>query len=121
MEALKACPDAGSIRRTLEGLPSKLDNMYELTLERIASQPEPIAAIAKLALMWVSRAHRRLTVQQLLEAVATSYKPGSFIAAKFKEEDMTTWEIVSSATGGLIIAEEDGTVRLIRERAPPWP
>ena len=120
MEALKACPDAGSIRKTLAALPSKLDDMYELTLKRIDSQPDAIAAVARLALMWVSRAHRRLTVRQLLEAVATTYDPGSFVAGEFDTANMTTWEILSSATGGLLVAETDETVRLIRESSPSW-
>jgi len=108
MEALKACPTVGNLRKTLDSLPSKLEDMYELTLQRINAQPEAIVAMARLALMWVSRARRRLTVQELLEAVATSYEPGSFVAGEFKEEDMPTWEILSSATGGLLISQLTG-------------
>jgi len=105
MEALKACPSAGALRKTLDSLPSRLEDMYELTLKRINAQLEPIAAMARLALMWVSRVHRRLTVRQLLEAVATFYEPGSFISGEFREEDIPTWEILSSATGGLLVTQ----------------
>jgi len=120
MEALKACPDVGSLRETVNTLPSGLGEMYNLTLARIDSQPKSIAAMARVALLWVSRARRRLKVKELLEAVATSYTPGTFITGEFRENKMPTWEILSSATGGLMVTDDHGEARLIREYPCNW-
>ena len=89
--------------------------MYELTMKRIEAQSEEDAHIGKLALMWVSRAKERLTTRQLQEAVATPYNPGSFEAGEFQEEDITKLDLILSAAGGLLVVEENGEVRLVRE------
>jgi len=89
--------------------------MYKLTLERIEAQSAEDARIGKLALMWISRAKRRLTPRQLQEAVATAYDIGSFEPGTFSEEDMPKMDLILSATGGLLVVEDDGKVRLVRE------
>ena len=115
MEALKGCRTVGLLKKTLGSLPSGLDGMYKLTLERIEAQSAEDARIGKLALMWVSRAKRRFTVRQLREAVATTYDVGSFEAGTFSEEDMPRMDLILSATGGLLMVEDNGEVRLVRE------
>ena len=115
MEALKACRTVGLLRRTLGSLASGLDGMYKQTLERINAQSDEEARIGKLALMWVSRAKRRLTARQLREAIATTYDVGRFEAGTFKEEDMPELDLILSVTGGLLVVEDNGEVRLVRE------
>jgi len=88
MEALKACPDPGSLRDAIDTLPTELGDMYELRLARINSRPGAIATMARLALVWVSRARRRLKVRELFETVATSYTPGWYVPGKFREDRM---------------------------------
>ena len=46
-------------------LPPKLDVLYEETMNRINSQEEERAALAKLSLTWVVYAFRPLTLQDL--------------------------------------------------------
>jgi len=115
MEALKTCRNLGSLKRTLETLPSGLNEMYKLTLERINAQPEEDARLGNLALMWVCHAYRRLTVRQLQEALATSYTPGSFQLGRYVEENLTKWELIAAASGGLLTVDDIGEVRLIRK------
>ena len=89
--------------------------MYKLMLARINAQSEEDSQLANLALMWVSRAKRRLTGRQLQEAVATVYVPGSFQVGQFMEEDITKLELILSATGGLLVIDKNGEVRLVRK------
>lgn len=117
MERLKGCLSVAAIERTLDTFPSTLDETYEHTFERIQQQAQDKADVGTLALLWVLRAHRRLTIRQLQEAVATCYRDrlGRFVVGEFKEAAIVQWNDIVYAAGGLLVSDEEQEVRFIRK------
>lgn len=74
-------------------------------MQRINKLPGRKARLAKLALLWVSRARRPLRVDELQEALATQYEDGSFEVGKYDEEAIVPVDVVLSICCGLLVVE----------------
>ncbi|KAJ7249820.1 ankyrin repeat-containing domain protein [Mycena rebaudengoi] len=76
-------------------------------LDRIEAQSKEDKAIAQLALTWVATAKCPLSVAELLEAIAI--EPDT----KSLDREGVVEMVVLSVCAGLVIVDQDGTVRLI--------
>ena len=106
LEALKGCTNLNSLRRTADTLPSDLNKMYECTMRRIEAQSPEKARLAKLALMWVSRALRPFRADELQDALATHYEEGTFQIGTFDRADITPATLIASVCCGLMVLEQ---------------
>jgi hypothetical protein len=99
------------IRAELVQLPTKLDESYRMTLERIKSQPVPVSSLAQRILSWVTFAFHPLTIGVLQTAMAIDSNDKEFDQDKVAQEST----LVSICAG--LIAVEPGTqhVYLFRE------
>ncbi|KAJ7273921.1 ankyrin repeat-containing domain protein [Mycena rebaudengoi] len=97
-----------AVRDTLKNLPEDLEQTYTEAMDRIESQNKEDKRIALLALTWVANAKRPLSVTELLEAIAI--EPGT---KSLDREGVVEMGTVLSVCAGLIIVDQDGTVRLI--------
>ena len=70
MELLKEPCTPKRIRRALEKLPERLGDAYDNIMDRIHRQEGDKKTIALTALMWITHAKRRLTVDELVHAIA---------------------------------------------------
>ena len=115
--ALKDHRTMSEIESTVETLPSGIDAMYIKTLERINNQTPEIAAIALMAILWVTHAKQPLHIRELEEALATSYQVGSLSIGAYYLEAIIDRDLILAICAGLLVLENSGEVRLIRESA----
>ncbi|KAJ7247021.1 ankyrin repeat domain-containing protein [Mycena rebaudengoi] len=97
-----------AIRIALKNLPEDLEHTYNEAMDRIESQSKEDKAIAHLVLTWVANAKRPLSVAELLEAIAIEPDTKSL-----DREGVVEMVVVLSVCAGLVIVDQDGTVRLI--------
>ncbi|KAJ7249840.1 ankyrin repeat-containing domain protein [Mycena rebaudengoi] len=97
-----------AIRLVLQNLPEDLEHTYNEAMDRIEAQSKEDKAIAQLALTWVANAKRPLSVAELLEAIAIEPNTKSL-----DREGVVEMVVVLSVCAGLVIVDQDGTVRLI--------
>ncbi|KAJ7249822.1 ankyrin repeat domain-containing protein [Mycena rebaudengoi] len=97
-----------AIRIALQNLPEDLEHTYNEAMDRIEAQSKEDKAIAHLALIWVANAKRPLSVAELLEAIAIEPDTKSL-----DWEGVMEMVVVLSVCAGLVIVDQDGTVRLI--------
>jgi len=116
VEALKECSNLASLKATVRTLPSGPNGMYDRTMHRIEGQGKDKALTAKHALLWVARSCRPLSIEELLDALATQYHQGSFEFASYDPEAKTPKDVLMSLCCGLLVVGQSG-VRFIRELA----
>ena len=111
IDSLRHCTSIKKLRTTVESLPSRLDDLYERTWERIKAQTEDEVSLATRAIIWLTYAYQPLSVTELQHAVAVSDEGESF-----DEDDITSEELIVSVCCGLIVVDQQsGIVRLVRE------
>jgi len=93
------------MRLALDTFPSGVELMYEETLKRIDNQSEEESKIARLALLWVARAARPLSLTELQQAVATVYIPGSFEIGEYDSEGVPEEDMILSVCCGLLVVD----------------
>jgi hypothetical protein len=99
------------VRAALEKLPEKLGGAYDGIMERINRQEDDEKTIAITALTWITYAKERLTVHELLHAVALGLEPDS---TDIQNDDLIHVELLLSSCAGLVILNhEDGIIRLV--------
>lgn len=104
----------------LEKMPSGMDEMYCLTLERINEQPDELASLAHRFFVWLLYHHKdsKLRVEDIQHALAVSVDTHAY-----DERAVTPVDVILSACHGLVIAAkqpgfgEDGTMefRFVRK------
>ncbi|KAF5328527.1 hypothetical protein D9611_014368 [Ephemerocybe angulata] len=80
MDSLRSSRSINSLFKCLEKLPSKLYDMYHLTMERIEAQSDEDASIAKRVFIWLaySKNPHPMTVADLQDALTFSYSNLSY-------------------------------------------
>jgi hypothetical protein len=110
MDALVQKHNVTEVREALENLPRDVDETYNEAMERIERQNEADRALAKRVLSWVTHAYRPLTVCELQYALAVVH---GTIALDL--DNITDEEILTSICAGLLVVDEEQTIRLVRE------
>ncbi|TFK23447.1 hypothetical protein FA15DRAFT_745227, partial [Coprinopsis marcescibilis] len=111
IESLQRTTTLKNLRKSLELLPSGVEDSYRSTWQRILSQSEEEAEQAKLAISWLTYAKRTLTITELVNALAVSQEDEAF-----DEDDILDPDLLLSVCCGLITVEEQSShVRLVRE------
>ncbi|KAH6896156.1 ankyrin repeat-containing domain protein [Coprinopsis sp. MPI-PUGE-AT-0042] len=115
VEMVRRCTTLKSVMKQLDSMPSKLEEMYALTIERIEKQSEDpeLTDLAKRALLWVIYSEEPLTLQELQFAVACTPDNESFDGTALVSEDV----LLSSCAGLLSVEGKRNTVRLIHYTA----
>jgi hypothetical protein len=112
MESLKDKINPKIIKNALSKLSKgseALDIAYQDAIQRIDDQPEGHRDVAKEVISWIVHAKRRLTTEELREALAI--EPGSKI---LDEENFTEIEdMVNSCAGLVTIDDESHIIRLV--------
>ena len=108
VDSLKTKATPKALLRTLETLPTTLDDIYEDALLRIQKQDEDDAAIAKKILSWVFWSRRALSVDELLHALAVSPEDDDFDTGELLDEGF-----LCSVTAGLITTDYKRCVQLV--------
>jgi len=114
LRALTGFVSHQSVMKAIQDLPSDLDANYSATLERIERLSEGERTLANMALVWVAQAHRPLHIQELVEALATSYEAGNWKMGDWAKDGVVEPELVLHLYGGLLVQDQSGVVRLIR-------
>ncbi|KAJ7291164.1 ankyrin repeat-containing domain protein [Mycena rebaudengoi] len=109
IESLAACTTIATTRERLEKLSSNLELAYSQAMERIDIQAEEQKKLAYLALAWVTKAMRPLTVTELQEALAVEWGAKGLNPEKRPEMKI----ILSVCVGLVIVDEESSVVRLV--------
>lgn len=102
-----------SLFTILEGLPTGVDEMYRDTLKRINAQPGDDVSIAHRVFVWLTYSFGPLSVEDLLQALATSSDNLVFVP-----DDLIPMALILSMCGGLVTVEKDtDTVHFIHYSA----
>ena len=111
IDSLKHCTSINKLRTAVELLPSRLDDLYERTWERIEAQSEDEVSLATKAIIWLTYADGPLRVTELQHAVVVSDEGDGF-----DEDDISAKELIVSVCCGLIVVDQRSQiVRLVRE------
>jgi hypothetical protein len=110
LDALCGCVNAKEVRRTLEGFPSRIEQVYLRTWERILKHNSDHITLVKFVLVWVLNSSRSMTIDELERAVATCS-----ITHKYEAGQVVPGAILMSICQGLVVVEEEShMVRLVR-------
>jgi ankyrin repeat domain-containing protein 50 len=99
------------VRRTLKAFPSKIEDVYIFTWDRILKQNKDNVLLAKTFLLFVLYASRSMTIEELAMAAATSPETHRFEAGRVVHSST----LISMCRGLITIEEESHLVRLVRE------
>jgi len=109
MELLKEPCTPKRIRRALEKLPERLGDAYDNIMDRIDRQEGDKKTIALTALMWITHAKRRLTVDELAHAIALGLEPD---CTAIGSDDLIDVDLLLSSCAGLVTLNNE--YRIIR-------
>ncbi|KAJ3526142.1 hypothetical protein NMY22_g10290 [Coprinellus aureogranulatus] len=109
VDALNGCLNMKSLMKALGSLPSGIHEMYRRTLSRISDQSEEEVTLAMLTLLWLTYAQRSLKIEELQDALATSFRDRSYDADAVTESDF----ILSTCCGLVTVDNSSHEVRLI--------
>ncbi|KAH6903022.1 hypothetical protein BKA70DRAFT_1155699, partial [Coprinopsis sp. MPI-PUGE-AT-0042] len=108
LDALRDCINTHQVRQRLKDFPSRIEDVYGQTWDRILAQNADLVSVAKTVLVWVLNASRSMAVKELERAVATS--PDNY---KFETDRFVPGSTLMSLCRGVItVEEESGIVRL---------
>ncbi|KAH6904783.1 hypothetical protein BKA70DRAFT_1153566 [Coprinopsis sp. MPI-PUGE-AT-0042] len=113
LATLRECPNVCEVKKTLATFPTDIDDLYRKTWQRILDLAPAKSLLARNALTWVVYATRSLTIEELLEAVATCPDTHRF------EQDRLVQEatLIGLCHGLVAVEEETGLVRLVHYTA----
>ncbi|KAJ7829777.1 ankyrin repeat-containing domain protein [Mycena olivaceomarginata] len=100
------------IRRSLATLPSNLTSAYQSSLDRILAQPPARAALALRVIAWITHVERRLTMAELLHALAVEDDTN-----ELDEENFVSARMVMQVCVGLVLVNDDTSVSLVHATA----
>lgn len=112
--AMRSATSARTLFNLLEKMPSGVNDMYDLTMERINSQPGELASIAHRLFVWLlfyKPRWNQVSVTMIQEALAVSVENRAY-----DKLDITPVDLILSACHGLVTITEDDPVlfRFIR-------
>ncbi|KAH6876944.1 hypothetical protein BKA70DRAFT_218643 [Coprinopsis sp. MPI-PUGE-AT-0042] len=107
LATLRECPNIREVKKTLTTFPSDIEDLYRKTWQRILDLVPAKALLARNTLTWVVHATRSLTIEELLEAVATC--PDTH---RFEHDRLVREETLVGLCHGLVAVEE--RTRLVR-------
>ncbi|KAJ7582092.1 ankyrin repeat-containing domain protein [Mycena floridula] len=102
LESLKNKPNRQELRKALTILPDKIYISYDETMDRINSQEESCAQLAKQVFKWLVYVKRPLTMLELRHALAISLD-----STEIDPDAITSAEILIEICGGLVVTEEN--------------
>lgn len=109
MQVILEAMTRSEIRKSLRNLSASLGEAFEDTIQRIDAEASSRRQVAMRCLMWVSRARRPLSVNELRQALATEVG-----ATQFDEDNLLQSKYIIDCCFGLIVTEDDSsTVRLV--------
>lgn len=113
IESLATKNTVKAVRQALQHLPTDLNRTYDDAMDRINHQNEDDKHLARMVLIWVSKAKRPLSVAELREALAI--EPD---ATALDADNLLDIDIILSVCAGLVIVDEAmSVVRLIHYTA----
>ena len=116
IESLAEEDNPRAVRRALQELPEKLDQMYDEAMHRIASQGRRKTQRAEQVLSWISYAERPLTIRELQHALATEAGDVEIDEEALPDEDLPVF-----VCGGLVtIDRESDIVRFVHYTADEY-
>ncbi|KAF5332741.1 hypothetical protein D9611_005369 [Ephemerocybe angulata] len=98
---LERCVTIGSLLKALETLPSGINDMYHITMDRISSLSEEKVSIAHRVFLWVLHAKEDLTPKDLQHALMFSYQDKTFVT-----DNLVPVPVLLSICCGLVTVEE---------------
>ncbi|KAL8635683.1 MAG: hypothetical protein Q9228_006852, partial [Teloschistes exilis] len=105
-----------AIRKALESLPAKLDELYHKAMERIRRQPEDERLLAKKTLIWVVHTYRPLAFATIRHALAVEQG-----TKHFDPENLSDSDLILNACAGLVVFEiESDSLRLVHYTAQDY-
>ncbi|KAH6879578.1 hypothetical protein BKA70DRAFT_1576192 [Coprinopsis sp. MPI-PUGE-AT-0042] len=113
LATLCECPNVREVKKTLATFPSNIEDQYRKTWQRILDLAPAKSLLARNALTWVVHATRSLTIEELLEVVATCPDTHRF------EQDCLVQEatLIGLCHGLVIVEEKTRLVRLVHYTA----
>ncbi len=109
MQVILEAMTRAEIRRSLRNLSASLGQAFEDTIQRIDEESPSRRQLAMRCLMWVSRARRPLSVEELRQALATEVGE-----IQFDEDNLLQSKYIIDCCFGLVVIEEESsTVRLV--------
>ncbi|KAH6909719.1 hypothetical protein BKA70DRAFT_1425448 [Coprinopsis sp. MPI-PUGE-AT-0042] len=113
LATLRECPNVREVRTTLATFPTDIEDLYRKTWQRILDLAPAKSLLARNTLTWVVHATRSLTIEELLEAVATCPDTHRL------EQDRLVQEatLIGLCHGLVAVEEETGLVRLVHYTA----
>jgi hypothetical protein len=100
MNALRSCTSIYGLYEALEGLPSGIDDMYSLTLERIDAQSAADTSIAHRVITWLLHSREPLSVALIRHALSFSME-----RLAINPTDLAPVGLILSCCHGLITLE----------------
>jgi len=109
MDSLATKSSVKAIREALKVIPRKLEETYDLVMQRISDQNEDDADLARRLLSWLTYSVRPLTVVELQHALAI--EPGQ---DHLDSDSLIDEEIMLSVCAGIVtIEDESNLIRFI--------
>lgn len=105
-----------AIRKALDSLPGKLDDLYHEAMERIRQQPEDDKRLAEQTLIWVVHAYEPLRFETIQHALAVECGTQSFDPENLSDSDL----ILNVCAGLLTLEPESSNLRLVHYTAQDY-
>ena len=103
---------AWGVRNTLKNLPMEVNATYDEAIERIQQQSEFDRALANRVLSWIVYARRPLSYKELQHALAVTPQMTDMTTIT---EDLVDKSLLVDICAGLVIIDDQNTVRLVRK------
>ena len=110
MNSLRRITTVKKLWDAIESLPSGINDMYQITWERILSQEENEVDLGRRAIMFIAYAQRTLAPTELRHLLAVSIETRTFDL-----DDVPGVDVLVAVGCGLIVVDEgNNVVRLAR-------
>ena len=97
------------VRKALRNLSTDLSQAFGDTMRRIEAEPQHRKEVALQSLMWISRAHRQLRMNELRHALATQIGDTCF-----DQDDLLQAKLIIECCFGLLVIDMNSSiVRLV--------
>lgn len=113
VDSLKLQPNLAALKRALRDLSPEVGRIYSGILARIEDQRRTDRELAMQALSWVFLAHRPLSVEELVQAMAVEVS-----GEELDFDERTSFTVILRVTKGLIVNE--GAVRTAHRTAQEY-
>ena len=110
MDSLVEKLSAAQVRKTLETLPTGVDDTYNEAMVRIEQQDEERKQLSNCVFSWIVHAFRPLSVRELQHALAVEFGTSEIDPEALIDEDILT----SVCAGLVVIDKTQHVVRLVR-------